>query len=145
MTHQRLTRKRSGFTMIELVIAIAITAILAAGVYAATQSMTQVARRQAAACERQDRLDRFFEIVRRDIRGWIPAPPSSKPQQLGQEPAFGELTLVLTTTADSLGASANRAVEVQYVVHKVLKHYEIERSETGGTSQASTLVLLRCD
>lgn len=63
-------KRNSGFTMIELVVATAIAALLVTGIYSATQSSTAAARRQMKFAREEAKTARAIEIMRRDLRGW---------------------------------------------------------------------------
>ena len=143
-----------GFTIIELILAVAITALLAACVFSATQSMTGTARRQTELGKKQTRRDRFEEIVRRDMRGWLSSnaisgtPPKAtrKPTDLQEK----QVLIHFITTADSLTSiqgidysSLPRSTDVQYVMRKVDETFEIDRIESFAGKPSGEVSLYR--
>jgi type II secretion system protein J len=141
----------SGFTVIELILAIAITAILGTCVYTVTQSMTATARRQKESSSQDLRRDRCEEIVRRDVRGWIPtkrgaAARPSKPASTADILSSVEFD----TSADSLmgtlspsSITSSRSTHVQYEVRKVADGYELHRTESADPETQTSLLLYR--
>ncbi len=144
-------RQRQGFTLIELVLAIAITALLGTCVYSVTQSMSATARRQQEAAGKQARRDRFEELLRRDLRGWLPS--KSAPQAQKQAESPDNLTsFQFNTSADSLSGTLSpaqmpimRSSNVQYVVRKAAEKFEIARVETSNGTAQSNIVLYQSD
>jgi prepilin-type N-terminal cleavage/methylation domain-containing protein len=137
-----------GFTVIELVLAIAITAILATCVYSATQSMSATARRQKDVSSQQSRRDRFEEIVRRDLRGWLPSKSAQSTKPTESSDVLSSLQF--NTSADSLSGTISasptpmlRSTAVQYIVHKVGDSYEFERLEMASGNAQFKVVLFR--
>jgi prepilin-type N-terminal cleavage/methylation domain-containing protein len=129
--------RHEGFTLIEMIVAMAIGVMLVTGVYAATQSMTRAARTQADAAKTGAPLRRAEEIVRNDLRGWI----ENTPTNTG---AMGDETVLLsfTTASDSLVMAslpgARSSISVRYLVRRVLGQFELIRIEG-----SSLLPLLR--
>ena len=164
MTSRRSNRR--GFTLIELILAVAITVLLVACVYSATQAMSNTARRQIELGAKQTRRDRFEEIVRRDLRGWMqpkptdanatpatPAPPTpTQPTAPASAPTpDNPILLQFFTTADALtsalpsasaSAPISRSTSMQYVVHKSSDGFEIARIELTSTNLAASEIVL---
>lgn len=97
-------RKDRGFTLIEVVIAVAIASSLVAAVYTALASTSRTAERQMRHARRDARRIRAIEILRADFRGRV---------ELETE---GE-TIILKTTAD--GFSPYQAARSGLVTYSV--------------------------
>jgi hypothetical protein len=128
--------------MIEVIIAVALTALIVSAVYTATNAMTGVARRQTETGKQTARLGRFLEIFKRDVRGWnIPQGLASSAQPAPDSPDVTTL-LDISSTADGFAqavkqtaaAQETRAVHVRYVCRPSLDGFEVLRSEDGGGS-----------
>jgi prepilin-type N-terminal cleavage/methylation domain-containing protein len=94
---------RKGFTLVEVMVAVAIAALLILGVSAATQSTIQTAERQKAEARQEEQRARAVELLRQDWRGRLRI---VKPTIT---PPAGTRVLSLSTTADSVSASNARA------------------------------------
>lgn len=135
------TERRVGFTMIEIVIAMAVAIILLAAVHSTVQAMTRSAQRIQDEHAEQARLQRFIEILRRDLQGWYEksenAPPAAS--AVDAEKPF----LRFTTTADSLSPSENeaaRAGEIQYALRRSESRIEVVRKETNSGATTDVVV-----
>lgn len=85
-----------GFTLVEIMVAVAVSALLVLGVSAATQSSALIADRQKVEARVHEERARAVELLRQDWRGRtkILKPTSSTAEE--------SKALVLETTADSL-------------------------------------------
>lgn len=138
-----------GFTLIEMVLALAIAAMLVAAVWTTTQSMAAVAARQHEAGTAEARLERFLSILRRDMQSRVVSSNAAEKQDV--KGADTDL-LAFDTLADSLAgygagkdgpSKLRRASSVKYTVHTGPGYYEIERVETGRGTSESRFALLR--
>ena len=143
---------RHGFTLIELILAVAITVLLATCVYSATQAMSGTARRQGAISSKQTRRDRFEEIIRRDLRGWLPLKSSSGSATASTQPAPApddkQSLLKFVSTADALSSfqtaafpTPQRATNIEYLLRKTDNTFEIDRIEVTRLKPAVQMVL----
>lgn len=142
--------RHNGFTMIELIVAIALAVVMIAAVYTATSSMADSARRQQAVASRDARWNSVAEILRRDLRGWL---QSKQTSPAPSSPASPEQTILLqlSTTADGIageivnGATTTRqraTIGVEYMVRKVLSRYELVRTEPSVTQETELVLLI---
>ena len=69
-----MTRRHRGFTLIEILVALAILAVVATLAYRATAAMTDSEARLAAESERWRALDAVFARLEGDLRQAIPRP-----------------------------------------------------------------------
>jgi prepilin-type N-terminal cleavage/methylation domain-containing protein len=94
-----------GFTLVEVMVAVGIAALLITGVAAVTQSTIRTIERQKSDAREQEQRARAIEILRQDWRGRVRILPS---------PAATR-KLVLVTTADGLVDPSRRSIrEVTY-------------------------------
>lgn len=145
----RTRRKSRGFTLIEMVVAIALAAAMIAAVCSATQAMSATARRQQAASRDDARLNRFVEILRRDWRGIVWKQGVVQDAHPMRE---DEDTVILSfdTTTDALASNLNdqavtvRRSSVKYSVQQVQERFQIVRTESAcpGASTALPLLIL---
>jgi prepilin-type N-terminal cleavage/methylation domain-containing protein len=145
-TQGRQKMKRRGFTMIEVVVAVAIAAVLVIAIQMAVSSMTHTANVQKDAALRANQRQRFIEILRRDLRGWVekskdalPANPSS---------ADNNVLFAFTTTSDPLIAGADatgiqRTTDVEYLTEKGAFGIELLRKESHLQGTTAVLPMLR--
>jgi len=149
-----MTLKTTGFTMIEVVIAFALTAMMIVSVYAATNAATAVANRQKASAAEFNQTQRFLEVLQRDLRGWtMPQADAANAQNGSAKPEIDEQSLLkFSTTADPFAASVtdgSRQLQprasgnLQYIIRPILNEFEILRVESSSEKQASTLSVLR--
>jgi prepilin-type N-terminal cleavage/methylation domain-containing protein len=146
---RRAHRSNKGFTMIELIVAIALAVAMVGVVYSATRSMADVARRQQVAAATQSRWNSVVELFRRDVRGWLQS-KSGAPAAAGTPMADETVLLQLATTADSIagdivdGVSPNRqraTFGVEYRVRKVLGRFELVRAEPSASKDTEVFLL----
>ncbi len=149
MTH-RVSRPL-GFTLIEMILAVAITVLLATCVYSATQAMSGTARRQGDITSKQTRRDRFEEIIRHDLRGWLPL-KSTSGSTASTQPALAsddkQSLLKFVSTADALSnfqtaafPTPRRATNIEYLLRKMDHTFEIDRIEATPLNPAVQMVL----
>jgi prepilin-type N-terminal cleavage/methylation domain-containing protein len=100
--------REGGFTLIEVMVAVAITATLVVGVSAATLGLTRSAEGRRADARRDERRARAIELLSRDWRGRtrliVPA----------ERPPAGTSTLALATTSDAIGSAARSGADVRW-------------------------------
>jgi prepilin-type N-terminal cleavage/methylation domain-containing protein len=148
---QRTRLSQNGFTLIEVVIAIAITAFIVLAVFAVTNSMTTVAKRQQEESLKTNHLSRFLEIFKQDVQGWSltsstvnsinPTPPTDTNSNT-------TVLLDISTTADGLSpilkdSTFTRSAKIQYVCRNYLRGYELVRTEISGLGSLLELSLLK--
>jgi len=100
---------KSGFTLIEMVIAIGIAALLVMAVYSALVSSSHIAERQAADGGRESIRARAVDLLRADLR--------SRTSLKVEARADGGAALDLESLGDSIGSGQTRRVlgKVRYV------------------------------
>lgn len=125
------TKGPRAFTLIEMVIALALAVVMVVAVQSATVSLAGVAGRQKALAAGEARWLRFEELLRRDLRGW-------KSGKAGAENSSGKddgLLFEVETTADALTdwngveGEARRTSKVRYVVRMAAGQFVLARSE----------------
>lgn len=147
-------RRPSGFTVIEMVIAIALAVSMIVSVYSATQAMSDTARRQKELSAQNMRREKFIEILRRDLRGWIvqsqpPAATPTTPSAKAGGSDSDQALLKFNTTADALSGSlrgdaapsARAIANLQYVQRKSASGFEIVRIESTPDGKTAELRL----
>jgi prepilin-type N-terminal cleavage/methylation domain-containing protein len=135
-----------GFTMIEVVVAIALSTAIVAAVYSVTVSSKASAERQAAARSEDIQKHRFAAVLRRDCRGWLARGSNGATFAPDTE---DRVLLSFTTSADAIApesdASGNtlllRCIAVRYFARRVSDGYAIVRSEAGAGSAAEVSLL----
>jgi Tfp pilus assembly protein PilE len=149
------------FTLVEVVVAFALSAALVVAVYSATQAITTSATRQKAAATEVARWRRFEEILRRDVRGWIavrssttpPANPGTNAKQSEKPGDSAHVELLnFTTSADSLSAEpeAARAIVLRYILQGTEGDFALIRIEsqpaqsTDSESTPVQTIICRC-
>jgi prepilin-type N-terminal cleavage/methylation domain-containing protein len=140
----------SGFTMIEMVVAIAVASLLIVVITSTTHSMKDVADRQRQRSVTFKRNSAFVDTLKRDLRGWIHCDDE---QKVSGQPATMDIELFeFSTVADSLGGKKGnsqgptRALQqLTYVVRPVDGHYSIIRIENAGGDEPFELSLLTVD
>ncbi|HYG76278.1 MAG TPA: hypothetical protein VEK08_14835 [Planctomycetota bacterium] len=147
----RPARRPSGFTFVEMIIAIGLAVTIVASVYSATQSMSETARRQREITANNLRREKFVEILRRDVRGWV-VPTELSPSIQQPERADGEEELLrFSTSADGVAGSLQSGAEtgnrgltgVRYVVRKMgEKSAALVRIENSEGNRTVELILL---
>jgi prepilin-type N-terminal cleavage/methylation domain-containing protein len=98
-----------GFTLIEVMVAVAITAILTLGVSAATLGLTRSAEGSRADARREERRSRAAELLAQDWRGRLRLITPA------EAPPAGTSVLALATTADAFGAGARAGSDVRWI------------------------------
>jgi prepilin-type N-terminal cleavage/methylation domain-containing protein len=118
-------RNDRGFTLVEMMIAVAISAMLVGGIYAALVSSQRTAGALALDEARDAARMRAVELIRSDLRARL---------KIKAEPGSGEsCTMILSTTSDglALGAMKRSVEEVRYTASpKGLKRVEEQGAET---------------
>jgi prepilin-type N-terminal cleavage/methylation domain-containing protein len=94
---------RTGFTLVEVMVAVTIAALLILGVSAATQSTIKSAERQKSEARQEEQRARAVELLRQDWRGRV------KIMKPVAAPPAGTRILILSTTADSVSVTNARA------------------------------------
>jgi len=122
-----------GFTMIEVVLAIAIGAALAVAVYSCTISSAAAARQQSARAKQDSDLQSLQRVLNDDLLGWMKSAPPIRTNVL---PSPSEVLVSFTTTSDPIGGGLNygvqRVCQVTYLSRAVLDRHELVRMETTG-------------
>ena len=137
-----------GFTLLEVIIALALATALTAAVYSATRSMTNTARRQKEAGKQDRRWNRFLEILRADLRGWVsvtaksgqpgrPSGPGREPNKSKSEIKQAGVLIAFMSTRDALAepAVSDRAflrrstLQITYRLKKSRNGFEVIREE----------------
>lgn len=107
-------RRRAGFTLIEMVIAVALATMLVSGVYEVLVSTSRTADRQGMDAKGEELRMRATELMRRDLRGRMKLTVDAT---LLETVAEGASSFTCSTTADSLGAGripGRGGIEVRY-------------------------------
>ena len=150
-------RRPLGFTVLELVVAIAITVVLIAAVSSVTRALTDTARRQRELSATVLRREKCAELLRRDLRGWMEkdsvsvggpvgslnSAPSRKP---GEDPPvlqFDTLADGLSVSFANSGNGARAVSNVQYFIRKSATGYDFVRAETGTDGQTFELLIFQ--
>lgn len=107
-----MKRRDAGFTLIEMVIAVAVAVLLVGGVYSAVVSSARTAERQAMDARKESVRALAIEIIKADLRGR--AKVKAEPLKGGQ----GTVVTLLGTTADGLafGDPPRSVPEIRYIV-----------------------------
>jgi len=135
--------QRRGFTMIEIIVAMAVAVILLVCVHSTVQAMSHTAKRIQEIHADQARLQRFLEILRRDLKGWYEKAEGASPNtNASAENAIPFLRF--TTTSDGLEPSGNanrmRAGEIQYILRRTGSDTEVVRSQTSSNAGMEVVV-----
>jgi prepilin-type N-terminal cleavage/methylation domain-containing protein len=101
---------RGGFTLVEVMVAVAISALLILGVAAATQATVKTAERQKSDAREGEQRARAIELLRQDWRG------RTKIVKPSMAPPAGTRVLILTTTSDAVSSAARAIRLVTYTV-----------------------------
>ena len=144
-----IARRSPGFTMIEVILAFAIAAMLVTMVSVTVTALQASARRQKRAAGIEARSFRFEEILRRDLRGWIVVEGE---HGAAPQPTAGgdEVLLAFRTTADALSDSADgqqkfqaaRSTQVLYRLRRLGAGFQITREEQAPQGSVTELPLL---
>ena len=137
------------FTMIEMVIAIAISTVMISAVYAATRSMSEAARRQQDIEHEAVKWNRFLEIFRRDLRGWL-TKKTIQANPPANAPTGDQLLLDFDSSTDSYGgeiqqgqaATQNRSTKLLYFARRHLGEFQLVRVEDQGPGISSLELVL---
>ncbi|MCK6472724.1 MAG: prepilin-type N-terminal cleavage/methylation domain-containing protein [Planctomycetes bacterium] len=138
------TRFQRAFTLIEMVIALALAVVMVVAVQSATVSLAGVAGRQKALAADEARWLRFEDLLRRDLRGW----KSGKAGSDSQPGKDDSLLFEVETTADALTAwgsgktEAQRTSKVRYVVRTAAGQFVLARAE-GEKEQDAGMALVQ--
>lgn len=97
-----------GFTLLEMMIAVAITAVLVVGVSTATLGLTRSAEGRREEARRQERRARAVELLSRDWRGRLRLISPAE-----RAPA-GTSILALSTSSDAIGGGARAVNDVRW-------------------------------
>jgi prepilin-type N-terminal cleavage/methylation domain-containing protein len=117
--------RRSGFTLVELMVAVTISALLVTSVAGATHSTLRTARSQESAGRAEERFARALEILRDDWRGRMRVVAD---HEAVKTRAAGSTVLVLVTTADSLEGTRLQ----QQVIYEASEKGLRRRDRSGG-------------
>jgi prepilin-type N-terminal cleavage/methylation domain-containing protein len=98
-------RGTGGFTLVEVLVAVTVTAILVTGVWTVTGSIVRTAARQKEASDREERLSQAIELLRQDWRGRLLLSRVEPPAPAGTR-AF-----LVTSTADGVLPGLPRAAK----------------------------------
>jgi len=134
---------RRGFTMIEIIIAMAVAVILLVSIHSTVQAMSHTAKRIQETHAEQARLQRFLEILRRDLKGWYEKAEGASPNA---NASVEDVTpfLRFNTTTDGLEPSSNasqmRASEIQYILRRIGSDTEVIRRETSSNAGMEVVV-----
>ena len=124
---------RGGFTLVEVMVAVAVSAMLILGVSVATQATVKTADRQKSEAREGEQRARAIELLRQDWRG------RTKIVKPSISPPVGTRVLILTTTSDAVASTARAGRLVAYTASEK----GLYRSE-GGTEtllQAGSVIL----
>lgn len=137
-----------GFTVLELIVALAIAVVLIVAVNSVTHALTDTARRQRELSEQALRREKFAELLRRDLRGWLAHDVISVPaSKTGDDfPILQFCTLAdgLSSNYSSSGNGTRAIPSVQYFVRKGVIGYDIIRVENGTAGGTFEMRLLQC-
>lgn len=97
---------RAGFTLVEVMVAVAVASLLIVGVTASTQATIRTAERQKSDARAEEQRARAIELFRQDWRGRVRVikPPLSPPA--------GTRLLMMTTTADPVATPNGRGTRL---------------------------------
>jgi prepilin-type N-terminal cleavage/methylation domain-containing protein len=110
---KRSQSAEAGFTLIELVVAIAIAAMLATGVWSTLVSTTRIAENRKADSDILMSRQRALELIRDDFRGRVTDGRDRKLKAVAKD---GAVALAMTTTTDGLASGGTqRTTEVSYM------------------------------
>ena len=126
-------RSAKAFTLIEVVMAMAIALIIVTVIYTTTQAMATTAKRQGEMSEKDAQTAKFLEILRRDVRGRVvkSAKQGATAVDVEKSPDQTQDTALLeiTSTADSLSAfpMKRESKNIKYVVMPSTKGFAVQR------------------
>lgn len=97
---------RAGFTLVEVMVAVAVAALLIGGVTASIQATVRTAERQKSDARAEERRARAVELFRDEWRGRLAVgrPPIAPPA--------GTRAFMLSTTADSIAEAGARGIRL---------------------------------
>lgn len=100
---RRSPKGHAGFTLVDVMVAMAVAALLVTGVSAATNATVRAAERRKSDAREEELLSRTVELLRDDWRGrvrlLVPDP----------KPPVGTTVLILSTTSDGVSPDAPRS------------------------------------
>lgn len=139
-------RRPMGFSMIEVVIASAVAVVLLAAVHSTVTAMSRSAKNIRKNSEQRAGMQRFLEILRRDLQGWIVTESAPATNATGHSTKDNPQNAFLsfTTTADGLlqfdTSNRRRASKVSYALRTSPNGTEVLRTE-GGSAQAEEAIV----
>ena len=139
----RPRRSPHGFTLIEVVIAIAIGVMIVVAVIGTVQSLNRAAQRVEETGADEDAWLRFAEIFRRDVRGWVQS-QNEEPERPNQQQEQATPFFDCHTSADGLAACVHggevpggRMAHVRYSAESKDEEFVISRHESSGETTFS--------
>ena len=78
-----MIRRAPGFTLVEVLIAISVSAVVAALAYQSLASASDAARRTQSVAEQVDAIDRVWQLLARDLRQTLPPPEQPSAAEAG--------------------------------------------------------------
>jgi len=97
---------RAGFTLVEVMVAVAVASLLIVGVTASTQATIRTAERQKSDAQAAEQRSRAVELLRQDWRGQVRI---VKP---AMAPPSGVRMLLLATTSDPVSTANGRGTRL---------------------------------
>lgn len=141
-------RRPTGFTLIEVVIALAIGVFVVLASLGTVQSLNRAARTLETSGAEDEAWLRFASIFRRDVRGWVPGEERREANR-PSEPDAARPFFACQTTADALSGSAQsgdqpapRMTSVRYSAKRVGDEFAILRQEEGKPANFTATLLL---
>lgn len=97
---------KAGFTLVEVMVAVAVASLLIVGVAASTQATIRTAERQKSDARAEEQRARGLELLRQDWRGRVRLiKPAMTPPQ-------GVRLLMMTTSADPVSTPNGRGIRL---------------------------------
>lgn len=138
---------QKGFTLLEVLISILIVTFLITAVFAATSGIARLVKTEKQVTSKNQQVISFFEIFRKDLRGWLPAKKIARRPVPIQQPGHYFELLSFATTADALilpdldkQPSLPRATpKVRYVVSPSARGFDLHRQQWGAHGPMASL------
>lgn len=133
--------RHDGFTLVELVVALAAGTVLTVVVYSCTISSISMSTRQREAARVESELSTAVRVLNDDIVGWLDRSPFTVSD------TRTTLLAAFITGADPLfrkSDDAERSCEIRYLSRSVLARHELVRIENLVNGEMSELILCRC-